>query len=702
MVWLRQLSGRMVTKIFLAIGLVVGAALIVKGQADGRRLADVMRRETQLSAHALARSIVASIDHAMLQGEGISVKALIEELKHRLPAATIQIYDPRGLEVFAPRPPPPRPETLPPAVAAALDDGQRRTDAGVIVKPIAHEPRCARCHRKEDRLRGALALRLDERSCAERRDRTVARIVEAGFTHVMTARNADELDAYFAELVARAPGVRAVAVLDAAGDPAFASAEDVVLDPDAVSAALQPGATPTFVPAADDGMLATVPLRMDERCVECHEEALGATRGVLAVVLAAPAPGCAAEELEALTEVSLRYIMLSALGRRIADFLDAVATTGAVTELELYDPQGRRYWTTTHPPPPARLAGVLGGGAATITTIGAGAGERVEVVEPLPNRKECTRCHGVASPLRGAVAVSLSTAQAAAERRDAVRASTIFTGATLAGILVILGALLQFLVVRPVNRIGQVADAVGLGNLDVTVRPADPLGDEMSRLGARVNEMVVGLRTKSALEKFVSRGTAAAAAGAAAGTAHPEGERRQMTVLFSDIRGFTTYSEERAPEEVVAALNQLLGVQAEAVQRFGGDIDKFIGDELMALFWGADAERRAIACAVAMIDAVAALGRDELEVGVGVHAGEVVYGAIGHRERLDFTVIGDVVNTGARLCSAAAGGEILVSVVAREAAGDVDGVSFEPRAPLPLKGKRKPFDVVAAHRRPAG
>jgi adenylate cyclase len=220
----------------------------------------------------------------------------------------------------------------------------------------------------------------------------------------------------------------------------------------------------------------------------------------------------------------------------------------------------------------------------------------------------------------------------------------------------------------------------------------------VARLGARVNEMVVGLRTKLALEKFVSRGTAAAASSGQ----HPEGERWRTVVLFSDIRGFTAYSEDRAPEEVVAMLNQLLGVQAEVVHRHGGDIDKFVGDELMAEFHGDQAERRAVTCAVEMIDAVERLGLGDLAVGIGINGGEVVRGAIGQGARLDFTVIGDVVNTGARLCSAAAPGEVLVSRAVREGAGEIDGLVYEEGEPLPLKGKRKPFPVLRVRRESAG
>jgi adenylate cyclase len=312
------------------------------------------------------------------------------------------------------------------------------------------------------------------------------------------------------------------------------------------------------------------------------------------------------------------------------------------------------------------------------------------------------RCHGEDSALRGAVAVTVSTAVAEQARRASWNRRRMFTGLNLLGILVILAALLQYLVARPVKRIGEVADEVGKGNLEVTVTRADPDGDEISRLGSHINQMVHGLRTKMQLEKFVSRGTAEAAAGAGLQAISRTGERRAVTVLFSDIRGFTGYSERSEPEAVVEMLNRLLQAQAEVVGELGGDIDKFVGDELMAVFTGPDAELAAVRCAVRMLEAVAAARRSDetLGVGIGISAGDVVYGAIGHEQRMDFTVIGDVVNTGARLCSAAAAGEILVSELVYRAAailaGDVEesaGIDFESGEPLVLKGKRDPFPV---------
>jgi class 3 adenylate cyclase len=691
----------MIAKIFLAIAVVVGLALMYQTARDTRREVDMLKRETRHSAETIARMIIGAVEHSMMQGEGIQVKALIAELVKRTPQARVQVFDQRGIEVFAPLPAPPPADQIPEPVRAALADGQRRVVGDVIYRPVQSEVRCRECHADSAPLRGLLAIEVDRAGCAEKRDDALVRLVQGGFVHIMTARKSDLLDDYFAELSAAAPGVRAAAVFDAQGDLTFGSAIDG-LSTEQVLAAAAPGAAARRIELAG-GTLDLVPLPRQARCVWCHEKDEGPVRGVLALSLAPRTErGCQSQEIEAVVDRSLRFIMLSQLGRRIADFLDAAAATGALRRLDLYDSAGRRYWSTRHPTPPAHVADVLARKTGAASFLGEGESERSLVVEPLPNREQCSRCHGGADELRGAVSVSLSTAMAARMRAETIAQRTWFSAGTLLAILVILVGVLQYLVLRPVRQIGQVADAVGEGNLGMTVARADAGGDEMARLGHRVNHMVSGLRAKSQLEKFVSRGAAQAAEVAGVRGMARLGERRAASVLFSDIRGFTTFSETVSPEAVVEMLNRVLDAQARLVVAHGGDIDKFVGDALMAVFQGAGAEKRAVACAVEMIRAVheARAAGESFAIGVGVACGEVVYGAMGSEARMDFTVIGDVVNTSARLCSAAEADEVLVTdAVARACAGALPAVELARHEPLQLKGKREPLAVFAARLR---
>jgi adenylate cyclase len=156
-------------------------------------------------------------------------------------------------------------------------------------------------------------------------------------------------------------------------------------------------------------------------------------------------------------------------------------------------------------------------------------------------------------------------------------------------------------------------------------------------------------------------------------------ESREVSVLFSDIRGFTTLSETAPPEEVVALLNRYFSRQVEVIFSHGGTLDKFIGDAIMA-FWGAptavpDHADRAIAAAMDMSVALDELRNDlgalgaALDVGIGVHTGRAVVGFIGSDDRLDYTAIGDTVNLASRIEGLTKGiARILVSESTRQAA----------------------------------
>jgi adenylate cyclase len=176
------------------------------------------------------------------------------------------------------------------------------------------------------------------------------------------------------------------------------------------------------------------------------------------------------------------------------------------------------------------------------------------------------------------------------------------------------------------------------------------------------------------------------------------GAKRPVVVLFADIRGFTSISESMSPDGIARLLNEYFTEMVEIVFEHGGTLDKFIGDALMAL-WGAplthdDDADRAIRAAVAMQKALERLnaewsrqGRPVVAAGIGVNVGEVFAGNIGSERRLEYTVIGDAVNTAARLCSVASPGEILVSDSLYRALASPPSVTALP--PLPLRGKAK-------------
>jgi adenylate cyclase len=156
------------------------------------------------------------------------------------------------------------------------------------------------------------------------------------------------------------------------------------------------------------------------------------------------------------------------------------------------------------------------------------------------------------------------------------------------------------------------------------------------------------------------------------GRLRPGGEKSEVTILFSDIRDFTTKSASMDPTDVVEMLNDYLPALSQAIFKFDGTIDKFLGDAVLAVFGSpepdAQQHEKAVRAALAMQAALADVsakratkGEMVCEIGIGIHCGVVLHGFIGAADRLEFTVIGDAVNRASRFCNQAKAGEILIS-----------------------------------------
>ncbi|MDO8310691.1 MAG: adenylate/guanylate cyclase domain-containing protein [Sideroxyarcus sp.] len=182
------------------------------------------------------------------------------------------------------------------------------------------------------------------------------------------------------------------------------------------------------------------------------------------------------------------------------------------------------------------------------------------------------------------------------------------------------------------------------------------------------------------------------------------GESRQITILFSDIRGFTTLSEKRTPQQVVELLNRYFTLQVEVVFRHGGSLDKFIGDCIMA-FWGAPLDdpehaRHAVEAALEMAEVLQRFKHElgeqdaEFDVGIGIHTGPAVVGLIGSEQRREYTAIGDTVNLGSRIEGLTKGvSRILVSRETMEACGDA--FEFQSYGSYKVKGREQEVELFA-------
>jgi class 3 adenylate cyclase len=225
--------------------------------------------------------------------------------------------------------------------------------------------------------------------------------------------------------------------------------------------------------------------------------------------------------------------------------------------------------------------------------------------------------------------------------------------------------------------------------------------DETGQLARSFNEMVVGLqerdRLRDAFGTFVDPSLAERVLEEGAVLA---GEEVEVTVLFLDIRDFTAYAERTAAREVVARLNDFYERVVPVLVRHGGHANKFVGDGLLAVFGAPERlpghADRAVDAAIEIAGLVDEVYRGDLRIGIGVNSGPVLAGTIGGGGRLEFTVIGDAVNTASRVehLTRETGDTVLVTkATVRLLQHDHGG--FAERAAVELRGKREPVRVFA-------
>jgi adenylate cyclase len=276
---------------------------------------------------------------------------------------------------------------------------------------------------------------------------------------------------------------------------------------------------------------------------------------------------------------------------------------------------------------------------------------------------------------------------------------TLIAAAVAATISLALTLLLSDSVTGPIAELRAATERVGSGNFDARVHVVTT--DETGELARSFNQMTAGLEQRERLrEAFGSFVDPALADRVAREGTDMRGEEVEVSVLFMDVRGFTTLSEESTAPEVVEQLNALYDVVVPVILRHGGHANKFIGDGLLAVFGApvrhGDHADRAVAAALEIAACVNAGDAGELRVGLGVNSGSVVVGTIGGGGRLDFTVIGDPVNTAARVESATreTGDDVLITGETRSRLRTEHG-EWDQRTAMPLKGKSEEVSLYA-------
>jgi class 3 adenylate cyclase len=263
-----------------------------------------------------------------------------------------------------------------------------------------------------------------------------------------------------------------------------------------------------------------------------------------------------------------------------------------------------------------------------------------------------------------------------------------------------LTVLLSRSIVSPIDDL-RAATARVIGG-DLAARVDVVSNDETGALAVSFNQMVAGLEEREKLrEAFGSYVAPHVADRILQEGTTLEGDEVEVSVLFVDIRDFTAWAERTPAQEVVRTLNDFYGHVVPVLARHGGHANKFIGDGLLAVFGAPDRRPDHADRAVAAALDIAALVRREfgerLRIGIGVNSGTVLAGTIGGGGRLEFTVIGDPVNTAARVEAATrlTGDDILVTDATRELLSATPSCAFTERPDLELKGKRDPVRVYA-------
>ncbi len=290
--------------------------------------------------------------------------------------------------------------------------------------------------------------------------------------------------------------------------------------------------------------------------------------------------------------------------------------------------------------------------------------------------------------------------------REVKRKAFLITGLALS-LSIFFIFVFSMTITSPIETLAELIGIVSKGNFDVKAsdRIKSVFQDEVKDLAHAFDNMTEGLKerdkVKSLFSKFHGSSVTDDLMSQEVGLG---GQKKDVVVFFSDIRGFTAFSEKRSPEEVVEMLNEYFEVMVGIINKQGGVVDKFIGDAIMAV-WGApkstdkDAHNATMACIqmrlalVELNDKRRARGQPNLAMGIGLHAGSVISGTIGSTERMEYTVIGNTVNTGSRIeaSTKAFGSDLLISEEVVKQIGDAFIVELAGAAEV--KGRSDPLKM---------
>lgn len=721
------MKNRLELKILLLIILVLVAGFGTYVIISIKKESNVLLEQQREKARLFSETVMVGIRNVMLSGKAPYAAELVSDARENLQFGTLRVYNNKAKEVF--------PDEGRGIISGAGDEQVRAAikaeaevmfvhrdtlgDQFVRIEPLLNERECQICHSGNHAVRGVTRLTLNpvlltahaQEGPSDNFQNTQQEIVEiisntlaASFQNIMLAGEGALMDTLVTR-TARLPFIEKIKVYDRFGAVHFGDEEHFAPE-DSVMQAINDKLPIIYAEKNRTVLTRLIPFRNEERCQVCHGSK-SQWRGVMQVSLKIDQLKMKPAELERqLTEmlqatigVGFRSIMLVGKGSYARAFINDVRKIDAVKDLRVFDKNANERFVNNQ----SVDLGLDYVRSALMKDTVIEAKQMIDGEEylvrysTLRNEKRCQICHGDDHTIRGVVGVTTSMAAVNATIADNQLYSLIAGSLTICLVWLVLRIFMKAVVVKPIGLLGSVVREVGMGNFSLLSSVKS--NDEIGELGKRINEMIVGLRERFHLEKFVSQQTVDYVQRASEMGVKLGGERKMATVFFSDVRGFTAFSEKVEPEKVVAMLNSILSRQAAIVKKFGGDIDKYVGDELVAVFLGDQMVQRAVQCSLEiqeMMVSIPELIGDNIAIGIGINTGEMVMGAMGSEDRMDFTVIGDAVNLGARLCSAAGRGQIIISEYSAQYIFNESSITLNKLEPVTVKGKKSPIVIYEA------
>jgi adenylate cyclase len=317
----------------------------------------------------------------------------------------------------------------------------------------------------------------------------------------------------------------------------------------------------------------------------------------------------------------------------------------------------------------------------------------------------------------GYARITIETSQHSRAHSSTLR-TLLVTCAIVTLIAIVVAWFISRYVSRPINQILEAIANIGSGAIQPNT--LERRGDELGQLMSAINQMGQGLLQKNQVESLLSKFLAKDVADemlSQLDTVNIGGARVDATVLFADIVGFTSMSEQISPEEVAEFLNEYYGYFTLCSRFFFGTVDKFIGDCAMVVFGAPKANPEhsfhAVCCAILiqklmdrLNQARVAEGKPAVLVRIGVNSGEMLAGIMGDSERMEYTVVGDSVNLASRLCNESSGGQVIIEESLFQKLAPGERILASSYKSIRLRGKALPStiytveDVAAEHRMP--